>query len=366
MNTPYTLTELCAQISEALEMSLAPTYWVRAEVSSLTARGHCYMELIEKGADQQIAARVRATCWQTTWRMLSAYFQTETGQSLSVGMQILVEVEVSFHAAYGLSLNIRNIDPQYTLGDLARQRQETIAQLEQEGLMERQPSLELPTLVRRLAVISSDSAAGYQDFVCQLLHEASETAVFRITSELYPAVMQGNGAESSILSALQAIEAKKGLYDAVIIIRGGGATTDLSCFDSYMLCRAIALFPLPILSGIGHTRDVSVLDMVCHMALKTPTAVASFLNDRMVTQWQRVADWRRRLSETAKRQVMIRRHRLELLADRIRICSPERIYKQGYSLLTVDGKIVRSVAEVQKGMKLLTHLQDGEIQSVAE
>lgn len=356
----YSLSQLCNLIQDALSMELDSTYWVRAEIASLSVRGgHCYLELVEKADTTGIlSAKVRATCWSNVYRMLSAYFEDETGTTLHEGMQVLVEAEVSFHAVYGLSLNICNIDPTYTIGDLARQRAETIAQLQQDGVFELQKQLTLPTLIHRIAVISSDSAAGYQDFVNQL-----QAPHYTIHTTLFPAIMQGDQAERSIVSALCAINDVAEDFDAVVIIRGGGSTTDLSCFDSYQLASYCAQFPLPILSGIGHTKDVSVVDMVVYSALKTPTAVAAFIVERFDTARNLIADLRRRLQLTAERQILIRRHALELLRQRLTLCSPERIYQMGYSLVTVNGKVLESVNDVQHGQHITTHLKDGLIQS---
>ena len=269
MNT-ITLTELCAIIGDALDTGLAPTYWVKAEISSLSERsGHLYLDLVDGKS-----AKMRATCWANYKEVLAAYFESETGQRLQPGMAVLVEVEIQFHPVYGLSLSITNIDPSYTLGEIAMQRQRTIRQLEQDGLLEAQQLLPLPTLIRRIAVISSANAAGYEDFKHQL-----DNSGYRFETQLFGATMQGDTAEKSILAALEEISnseavlqqssptAKRsyndsGHYDIVVIIRGGGAVTDLSCFDSYTLCAVCAQFELPIISGIGHTRDVSVLDMV--------------------------------------------------------------------------------------------------------
>lgn len=249
-----------------------------------------------------------------------------------------------------------------TVGEMARKRQQTIAQLEADGLMQAQQLLPLPTLIRRIAVISSPTAAGYGDFCHQL-----EQSGYRFETTLFGATMQGEGAERSILAALEEIaetnEHKENAFDAVAIIRGGGATTDLSCFDQYTLCAVCAQFELPILSGIGHTRDVSVLDMVAHEALKTPTAVAEWLIHRLEAQLTRIADLTVRLHRTAERQVLIRRHRVELLEQRLAACNPERIYRLGYSLLTKDGKIVRSIHELAPGDQIETHLSDGKVQS---
>ena len=381
MSTPqqyFTLSQLCAEIEDALAECLQPTYWVQAEISGLSEKGgHLYLELVESSASPkqlfgrgELSAKMRATCWSGTREMLMAYFEAETGQRLQVGMRILVEAEVQYHAVYGLSLSIVNIDPRFTVGELARKRQQTIAQLEADGLMDAQQLIPLPTLIRRIAVISSPNAAGYEDFKHQL-----EQSGYRFETQLFPATMQGEGAERSIMAALEDIgerndqmvnEQMVNVFDAVVIIRGGGATTDLSCFDQYTLCAVCAQFSLPILTGIGHTRDVSVLDMVAHQALKTPTAVAEWLIHRMDAQAARIEDLLLRLRRTGERQLLIRRHRVELLEQRLAACNPERIYRMGYSLLTKDGKVVRSVSQLRPGDTVTTHLQDGTAQSVIQ
>ena len=351
---PLKLSELCALIGEALDESLEPSYWVQAEISSLSEKGgHLYLELVE---DKK--AKVRATCWAGNKEMLMAYFEAETGQRLQAGISVLVEVEIQWHAVYGLSLSIVGIDPSYTIGTLARERQQTIKQLEADGLLDAQQLIPLPTLIRRIAVISSPSAAGYGDFQHQL-----ENSGYSFVTRLYGATMQGEGAEKSIIAALEAIEEEANQWDAVAIIRGGGATTDLSCFDRYTLCAVCAQCSLPILSGIGHTRDVSVLDMVAHEALKTPTAVAEWLIHRLDDQMGRLADLLVRLKRTADRQILIRRHKVELLEQRLEACNPERIYRRGYSLLTKNGKVVRSINDLQPGDTVTTHLADGNVQS---
>ena len=359
----YTLSELCNEIGEVLSEGLAPTYWVQAEISSLSEKGgHLYLELVESQNSArrsgQLLAKVRATCWAGNKEMLMAYFESETGQQLQAGMQVLIEAEVQWHAVYGLSLSIVGIDPRYTVGEVARQRQQTIRQLVSDGLIDAQQLLPLPTLVKRIAVISSPSAAGYDDFCHQL-----EQSGYRFETQLFGATMQGEGAERSIIAALEAVEAQPDNFDCVAIIRGGGATTDLGCFDRYTLCAVCAQFPLPILTGIGHTRDVSVLDMIAREALKTPTAVAEWLIHRLDEQTARIEQLLFRLRQTAERQIMIRRHRVELLEQRLEACNPERIYRRGYSLLTKNGKIISSVHELQPGDEITTHLADGNIQS---
>ncbi len=378
----YTLSELCSCIDEALSMELNDTYWVRAEIASLTERGHCYMELVEKAKNNAIAAKLRATCWQHVYHLLSAYFANETGQTLAVGMQVLLQVEVSFHAVYGLSLNVVGIDPIFTLGDLARQRQLTIQRLQEDGVMDLQRSLPLPLLPRRVAVISAADAAGYGDFCHQL---QSNSGGFRFRTQLFPAVMQGEQSPASIIAALQQIAATVDLYDLVVIVRGGGATTDLRNFDDYSLAFHCANFPLPIIAGIGHTRDVSVVDMVVHTSVKTPTAAAEWLIATMQAQADRLGELHLRLQRVAQmairkqhskldalwqslrfatqRRLHRQRTQLEFLEKTIALHSPERIYRMGYSLTTVNGKIVKSINDVKTGDHLLTHTADGVIQS---
>ena len=378
----YTLSELCQAIEQVLQFEFGDTYWVRAEIASLTERGHCYMELVEKAKNNTVAAKVRATCWQQVYHLLSAYFATETGQTLSVGMQVLLQVEVSFHSVYGLSLNVVGIDPTFTLGDLARQRQLTIQRLQEDGVMDLQRALTIPSLPRRIAVISAADAAGYGDFCHQLL---SNNSGFLFRTQLFPAVMQGDQSPASIIAALEQIADQVEQYDVVVIVRGGGATTDLRNFDDYSLAFHCANFPLPIIAGIGHTRDVSVVDMVVHTSVKTPTAAAEWLISAMQEQADRLAELQLRLQRiaqhairkqqnqldtlwqslrfAAQRRLHRQRAQLELWAKTIALHSPERIYRMGYTLTTVNGKIVRSIHDVQAGEQLLTHTADGVIQS---
>lgn len=378
----YTLSELCQAIEQVLQFELGDTYWVRAEIASLTERGHCYMELVEKAKNNTVAAKLRATCWQQVYHLLSAYFATETGQTLSVGMQVLLQVEVSFHSVYGLSLNVVGIDPTFTLGDLARQRQLTIQRLQEDGVMDLQRALTIPSLPRRIAVISAADAAGYGDFCHQLL---SNSSGFLFRTQLFPAVMQGDQSPVSIIAALEQIAYQVEQYDVVVIVRGGGATTDLRNFDDYSLAFHCANFPLPIIAGIGHTRDVSVVDMVVHTSVKTPTAAAEWLITAMQEQADRLAELQLRLQRIAQHAIRKQQHQLdtlwqslrfatqrrlhrqraqlELWAKTIALHSPERIYRMGYTLTTVNGKIVKSIRDVQTGEQLLTHTADGVIHS---
>lgn len=368
-----------------LENDFPDRYWVRAEIASMSVRGHCYMELVEKADNGILAAKVRATCWNNVYNLLSAYFVQETGESLHVGLQVMLEVSVEFHAVYGLSLNIWNIDPTYTIGDLAKQRQATINQLKQDGVMELQKALELPSLVRRVAVVSSSEAAGYGDFCDQLKNNRFG---FGFHVQLYSAIMQGDMAARSIVQALNAIAEQEEEWDVVVIIRGGGASTDLSCFDDYDLASYCAQFPLPIIAGIGHTRDVSVVDMVVHRSVKTPTAAAEWLIDHVAAQVERVAEIQLRLQRAIQGVVSREKNRLVVLEQRmintihrmvvreegklnlwrktIDLHSPERIYKMGYSLTMMNGKIVRNSNDVHTGDVVDTYLQGGMIQSVVK
>lgn len=381
----YSLSELCQNIEEVLAEEFASTYWVRAEVASLSVRGHCYMELVEKASTKNIAAKVRATCWQQMYSILSPYFEAETGQKLSVGMQVLLEVEVSFHAVYGLSLNIVGIDPTFTLGDMARQRQETIQRLKDDGVMDMQSSLEIPSLPRRIAVISSADAAGYGDFCHQL---ENNSGGFQFRTQLFAAIMQGEQSAKSIIQSLQQIADEIDKWDIVVIVRGGGASTDLRNFDDYELASHCAQFPLPIIAGIGHTRDISIVDMVVHSSVKTPTAAAEWLINAMQQQADRIAELYTRLQRaiqhtinqqhirieqlqqalqfTSKKHLYQLRSQLEMWQKTIELHSPERIYRMGYSLTTVDGKVVKSIHDVKAGQQLQTHTADGTITSVVE
>lgn len=381
----YSLKELCDWIQEMVENDLPDRYWVCAEIASMSVRGHCYMELVEKAENGILAAKVRATCWNNVYNLLSAYFVQETGQSLHVGLQVMLEVSVEFHAVYGLSLNVWNIDPTYTLGDLAKQRQATIQQLTEDGVMDLQKALQIPSLPRRVAVISSADAAGYGDFCDQLKHNRFG---FKFHVQLYPAVVQGDNAARSVVQALNSIAALEEEWDVVVIIRGGGASTDMSCFDDYNLASHCAQFPLPIIAGIGHTRDVSVVDMVVHTSVKTPTAAAEWLIERVAKQVERVGSLMLRLQRTTQNAVSREKNRLllyeqqifnavrgkavrergklDLWMKTIELHSPERIFKMGYSLTMVNGKLVRSQSEVNEGDVLETHLHDGVIQSVVK
>ncbi len=273
------LFELNATIKNVLKTNMDSAVWVVAEISDLrhNQTGHCYLELIEKDeTSDQIIAKARATIWSYTYRMLKPYFESSTGQRFTSGIKVMLKVSVEFQEIYGFSLNIKDIDPSYTLGDMARKRKEIIARLEQEGVADMNQLLEFPEVPKCIAVISSPTAAGYEDFANQLENNSEG---YRFYHHLFPAIMQGSNAETSIVAALDKIANYDTLFDVVVIIRGGGATSDLNCFDSYWLAYNIAQFPLPVISGIGHERDETIVDMVAHTRVKTPTAAAEFLID---------------------------------------------------------------------------------------
>jgi exodeoxyribonuclease VII large subunit len=296
-----TLLELNQEIKKIVRDNNR-SYWIVAEISELKVNysGHCYLELIQKEEEKdQIVARSRATIWAATFRMIKPYFESTTKQSLGEGISILVRVSVEFHEVYGLSLNITDIEPTYTVGELALQKQKIIERLQEEGVFEMNKELVIPELCQKIAVISSKTAAGYEDFEDQLSENAYN---YKFYTRLFPAIMQGEGAEKSIIAALDRIFQYESVFDAVVIIRGGGSQADLNCFNSYWLAYHITQFPLPVLTGIGHEQDDSVVDLVAHTRLKTPTAVAAFLIENL-------ADTDSRLQELQEQFI----HEVEIL-----------------------------------------------------
>ena len=403
-----TLYELNHLVREAVEHMLDEEYWVEGELSDATAGygGHFYGELIQKDPrGQAIVARARVTCWARTYNILRLRFQHETGQTLRTGMQVKLLVQVTFHEQYGFALNVHDVDSTYTLGDMARRRREILAQLEADGILHDNQQLELPRLLRRVAIVSSQNAAGYGDFCNQL---ANNEYGLRFDTRLFPAVMQGQNVEESVIAALQQIASEAEQWDVVVIIRGGGATGDLSDFDSYPLAVCIAQFPLPVITGIGHERDETVLDFVAHTRVKTPTAAAAFLIEHQAQEVALLDTLQQRLSRAAQdcllraRQRMERcsmmlpmmldklcerergrhtlmaqrlaaavdarlqreRHRHELLSHRIKAADPQAMLARGYSITrTADGHVVRSVAQLTPGQTIASQLADGTILS---
>jgi len=272
---PLSLFQFNNLVKEVLSEGFPETYWVIAEISKVTDRGHCYLELVEKG-DTGTHAQARATIWSSKYRKISQHFAASTGQPLRQGLKILFNASLQYHELYGLSLDIHEVDPNYTIGELARQRQEILERLEKEGLLFLNSQLPLPMVPQRIAIISSPAAAGYQDFVHQL---TGNPYGYHFACTLFPALVQGNEAPASVVQALKLVQARKEKFDLAVIIRGGGSQMDLSCFDHYDIAVHIARLPLPVLTGIGHERDETITDLVAHTRLKTPTAVASFLVD---------------------------------------------------------------------------------------
>ncbi len=280
MNKQLTLYQLNSQIKDSLQLAFPESLWVVAEIGEIKVNrnGHCYIELVEKdNSSDEIIARARATIWSWQFRFIQPYFESTTGQSMTAGLKVLVYVNVAFHEAYGLSVNITDIDPSYTLGDMARKRKEVIEKLTSDGIIDMNKEIDFPDIPSRIAIISSPTSAGYEDFMNQL---HSNNNGYSFNTQLFEANMQGTKSAQSIIDALEHIYTIENRFDVVVIIRGGGSQMDLSCFDDYELAYHVAQFPLPVLTGIGHEKDESVTDMVAYKKLKTPTAVAEFLIEK--------------------------------------------------------------------------------------
>ena len=425
------LTELNRNIKQALRDALPETYWVRAETSEVRVNsysGHCYLEFVEKDERTgQVAARARGTIWAQQYAVIRPYFEEETGRPFTSGLKVLVRVAVDFHELYGLSLTVHDIDPSFTVGDLVRRRKEIVRQLQADGVFDLNRSLSLPPRPQRIAVISSATAAGYEDFTNQLL---GNEYGFPFYVRLYPALMQGERTEASIIAALDRIYAVREAFDVVVIIRGGGATSDLSGFDTLELAENVANFPLPIITGIGHERDQSILDLVAFRSVKTPTAAAALLIDHLTVVYDRVTGagerlvaavghrmeveqlrlrrlgeklpivfslfrerqevklhrlfqamtaavatrlshdshrlelLERRLRPAATRRLEREEYRLRLLRQRAVALDPALLLKRGYSITTCDGRVVRSAAQLRKGDEIVTRLEKGSVKSI--
>ena len=428
METALTLYELNNLVSEVISSVMPDEYWVEAEISELrVVRGNCYMELVQKAEDTRTpVARASAKCWRTYWILVQSSFERVTGRQLCPGMKVMMRVHADFHEAYGFSWIVTDINPEYTLGDIARRRREIIARLKEEGVFDLQKELIIPLFAQRVAVISSDNAAGYDDF-CNQLQNNDKGLAFSV--KLYPAVMQGESTEDSVIEALDRIYKDEDKFDVVVIIRGGGATSDLSGFDTLSLAENVANFPLPIIVGIGHNRDESVLDLVANMSVKTPTAAAAFLIDRLaavaarvdaattslskyvtnrieqeksrikylstmlpslyaavksrenmrisrmsdslyVAVRQIVASEKARLDlmpqrlSGAWRQVVVgESHRLQMLEQRVAASDPKKMLARGYTLTLHDGRAVTDLSSLKKGDMLTTLFAGGEVVS---
>jgi exodeoxyribonuclease VII large subunit len=384
MNKSYALSQLNKMVRDAIDMQLPDEYWVEAELSECREHnGHCYLELIEKDEHTNTpVARASAKCWRQTWLMVKPYFERTTGEPLRTGMKVLLKVYAQFHEAFGFSWIVTDIDPNYTLGDMARKRLEIIRQLKEEGVFDLQRELRIPLFAKRIAVISAEHAAGYGDFCRQL--EDNEYG-FRFEVTLFPAIMQGEQVEQSIIAALERIYALNTSFDVVVIIRGGGATADLSGFDTLALAENVAQFPLPVITGIGHERDESILDMVAHTRVKTPTAAAALLIDhlrqvlerinsaqqRITTAiFQRIANQKMRLTNLqtllpalVQRNLAEARHRIEMLEMLLKSHDPQRLLSRGYSITLLNGRAVRDPQQLKAGDVLETRVEKGTIKS---
>lgn len=427
-HTPLSLYELNALVRQSVRLSMPDAYWVQAELSDVRTNysGHCYLEFVQKDPKSNaLLAKARGIVWSNVFRELKPYFERETGQAFVAGLKVLVRITVDFHELYGYSLTVSDIDPTYTLGDMAKRRREILQRLEEEGVLTLNKELELPELTQRIAVISSPTAAGYGDFCDQLERNAFG---FVFYTKLFPAVMQGEQVEASIIRALNRINAGHGRWDVVVIIRGGGATSDLSGFDTYELATNCAQFPIPIITGIGHERDDTVIDKVAHTRVKTPTAAAEFLinhlretADRLEAYasffYQEVPSWlgeqkerldrfvariparvqmriqnegfrqerlvkrvhlawqARMMRETYRLQLDGRLNvalqsrlqreggRLQLLEQQVRAASPELLLQKGYSITLKNGKAVTDASALHPGDEVVTRVAKGEFKS---
>lgn len=401
-----TLAELQLTIRDTIAERFALPVWVSAEVADVKVNtsGHCYLELIDKGINDGSngvpKAQARGVIWRTSYARVVSRFEAESGQRLERGIKILIKVTLNYHELYGLSLQITDIDPSYTLGDMERRKQEAIAQLHKDGVWDMNRELALPPAVQRIAVISSSKAAGWQDFRNELFRYG-----YTFVVTLHEAVMQGESSEESIIAALEQIALTEEQYDAVVIIRGGGSTSDLNCFNSYRLSSHIAQFPLPVITGIGHDKDVSVADMVAHTMLKTPTAVAVWLNDRLATleaaldnaalqlndlcvaathratlrierlaadlrlsvqrllteQGLKVENLAQLLHDNTQLALDTQAQRLQHLAELAESQSPERILRLGFAVARVNGKAITSCTDVAPGDIVTIEVADGTI-----
>lgn len=423
------LLELNNRIKGIINEAFADTYWVRAEMSDVrtNASGHCYLEFIEKNAiTGQTVAKARGSIWAKTFRMLKPYFEMETGQLFSSGLKVLVKVSIEFHELYGFSLNVLDIDPAYTMGDMMRRRMEIIRQLKEEGVFTLNKELSFPVLPQRIAIITSPTAAGYEDFMEQLTRNKGGYTFY---TRLFPAIMQGEKTEVSVIEALDKINELIVFFDVVVIIRGGGATSDLNSFDSYFLASNCAQFPLPVITGIGHERDDTVLDMVAHTRMKTPTAVAEFLIGQMDTLSDEIGELQQSLLTISSSKLLQEKNDLQLMSSRfpslavkvinksrmelmsignklpaitasliydrrqevsiirssiVDVCksrmvsennflqmktqflemiSPDYILRKGYSLTFKAGKIIKKASELASGEEMTTRFSDGEVKS---
>ena len=381
----YTLYRLLERVREAVEESFPLAVWVRAEIGkmSLNRNGHCYLELIEKNAlTGALMAQTRGIIWSNRYRGIATRFAQESGRPLEEGQQILALANVQYSEQYGISLMINDIDASFTAGEAFLRRQRIISRLTEEGMMDLNSKLELPELPRRLAVISSETAAGYGDF---MEHLHGNPYGFKFFTELFQAPMQGSEAAAGIIAALDTIAGRAGEFDAALILRGGGSATDLDCFDDYDLAANIAQFPLPVLTAIGHERDTHVADLVAFEHLKTPTALADYFVDIIAEQEYRLQTLSGRLSlavrtkaaaerarlgtdvvrlrNAVSSKVALQRRKVELLEFKIGALNPSAILAKGFTLTLRDGRRIVSAAQLKRGDRITTIFPDGNIES---
>lgn len=342
-NGPLTLSILTNRIKQSLSANFPDQFWIIAEISEMhvNSSGHAYLELIEKDKEnKKILARMRATIWAYTFRMLRPYFEGSTGFQFSDGIKVLINVSLEYHPQYSLSLNIKDIDPSYTLGDLARKKAEIIEKLRQEGIFEMNKQLVLPTVPQRIAVISSPTAAGFEDFLDTL---SGNIYNLHFDISLFQAIMQGEKAEESIIQALEKIYEEEDKFDLVVIIRGGGAQIELDCFNNYDLPFHITQFPLPVLTGIGHERDETVTDMVANTRLKTPTAVAEFIIDSMVRFLEHIENAEEILSKLVSDYLQDEKEKISYLSKTLVINTGKNLQIVEKMILNLSYKIASAV-----------------------
>lgn len=402
------LYELNNLVKLGLRNQLPDTYWIQAELSDVRTNysGHCYLEFVQKDTGgNNLVAKARGTIWSNIYKLLKPYFEQETGQTFTSGIKVLVKVSVEFHELYGFSLTVLDIDPSYTLGDMVQRRKEILRRLKEEGVLDMNKELDMPLAPQRIAVISSATAAGYGDFCNQLKHNPYGLVFY---AKLFPAIMQGERVEESIISALNRIYLEMDRWDAVVIIRGGGATSDLTGFDTYDLAMNCVQFPLPIITGIGHERDDTVLDCIAHTRVKTPTAAAEYFIGRLYDTALKLEDYAariiddvtgnidqeknrllrlteripvatrmylqsegyridrvgKRLETVMQNRLMKETYRLQLIEQQVKAASPEHMLKKGYSITLVDGKAVKNISQLKNGDVITTLYAKGETQSV--
>lgn len=339
-----TLYDLQRMIRSSLESRFATPLWISAEISELKVNrsGHCYLNLVEKGNNEGTPrAEARAVIWRSTYGPMASMFASATGSTLAAGIRVMVRVVVTFHEVYGLSLQIIDIDPNYTLGEVERRRRETIARLEADGVWDMNRTLPLPRPMLRIAVVSSATAAGYRDFI-----EEIRRTPYRFTITLFESLMQGDNAEGSIIAALNAIAEDEDSYDIVAIIRGGGSTSDLALFDSYLIASYVAQFPLPVITGIGHDKDVSVTDMVAHTMCKTPTAVATHLAEAIDAEMMTIANISAEISALVNNTLHAENLRTyQYLAELQRLCS-ERLQSESFHITSLHRTIATHTMQI--------------------